>query len=396
MGVVVENRSSPFLVLLSGFALGVACLTFGAIGPTFLYLQEAGNVLPLMCALWRNQICIMCFIPLAMIEIRRTPQQERRKWFKSPQNSFADPASARWTRRYRVTWSVVVAGLAWAAALGLWVSALPLTTTVRASLLESCYPFLIVIYSCCRGIKISRWEAAFMVVCAAGLVLSELQPLLQNESPTHTTPTRMLIGDAMCFLAAVGNAVNVLSASEARQTVPAAVFSLLVTLVSTAALIPAALLEAGTLPNPRIWERDGVVGWVMLPEPIIYYFVAFGFVVGVVGLLSWNFAVGHIHPLVSSSARLTDPAITGIISFLLGLEGVPGLFTFVGGLTVLAGLAGLTVAKHKRAHAMAVAGESFHVSVSKAIGGNYASFTDGIDITIVDDAPAAKCVADAR
>jgi drug/metabolite transporter (DMT)-like permease len=45
-----------------------------------------------------------------------------------------------------------------------------------------------------------------------------------------------------------------------------------------------------------------------------------------------------LSPLVFSAVTLVDPAITGIISWLVGIEGVPDVYTWSGGIVVLGGV----------------------------------------------------------
>jgi hypothetical protein len=42
--------------------------------------------------------------------------------------------------------------------------------------------------------------------------------------------------------------------------------------------------------------------------------------------------------LVFSAVTLVDPAITGIISWLVGIEGVPDVYTWSGGIVVIGGV----------------------------------------------------------
>jgi len=53
-----------------------------------------------------------------------------------------------------------------------------------------------------------------------------------------------------------------------------------------------------------------------------------------------------ISPLVFSCVLLVDPAVTGLISWLIGVEGLPDVFTICGGFIVVLGVALVTVGEH--------------------------------------------------
>jgi threonine/homoserine efflux transporter RhtA len=45
----------------------------------------------------------------------------------------------------------------------------------------------------------------------------------------------------------------------------------------------------------------------------------------------------HISPMVFSAMTLIDPAITAVLSWLIGVEKLPSLLTWLGGVVVMAG-----------------------------------------------------------
>ncbi len=56
----------------------------------------------------------------------------------------------------------------------------------------------------------------------------------------------------------------------------------------------------------------------------------------------------YISPLVFASVTLVDPAITGLISWCAGLEGIPDLKTWLSGFVVISGVALITYGEHLR------------------------------------------------
>lgn len=64
----------------------------------------------------------------------------------------------------------------------------------------------------------------------------------------------------------------------------------------------------------------------------------FGLSVGVICIAGFNYAVKHLPPLVFSAAALADPALTGIISWVSGIEGIPNEPTIIGGIIIVIGV----------------------------------------------------------
>jgi hypothetical protein len=60
------------------------------------------------------------------------------------------------------------------------------------------------------------------------------------------------------------------------------------------------------------------------------------------------FQIQHISPLVFSSITLVDPAITGLIAWLCGIEGVPDIATWAGGFVVVFGVGLIIVGESRR------------------------------------------------
>lgn len=56
----------------------------------------------------------------------------------------------------------------------------------------------------------------------------------------------------------------------------------------------------------------------------------------------------YIPPLVFSATQLLDPALTGIISWAFGIEGIPDAATWIGGLIVMSGVGLLSAGEHLR------------------------------------------------
>lgn len=76
----------------------------------------------------------------------------------------------------------------------------------------------------------------------------------------------------------------------------------------------------------------------------------FAFVVGVICVMGFNYAISHISPLVFSSIQLVDPIMTGIIVWIAGIECIPDIYTWIGGFVVLSGVGLITYGEYQRTH----------------------------------------------
>jgi hypothetical protein len=93
-------------------------------------------------------------------------------------------------------------------------------------------------------------------------------------------------------------------------------------------------------------QTNCVFGWAS--ERWVRAMLLFGLTIGVVCFAGFNYAVQHISPIIFSSVALVDPAVTGIISYVAGLEGMPDLMTVLGGLVVVGGVAVISTGERQR------------------------------------------------
>eukprot|EP00455_Lapot_gusevi_P027654 TRINITY_DN2935_c0_g2_i2.p1 TRINITY_DN2935_c0_g2~~TRINITY_DN2935_c0_g2_i2.p1 ORF type:complete len:244 (-),score=31.10 TRINITY_DN2935_c0_g2_i2:65-796(-) len=229
----------------------------------------------------------------------------------------------------------------------IWIVALRLTTTVRASLFTSTYPLIMVFWMRLRGIKVSAGETVGVLCSLAGLGVCMLDGI--DGSSTDGETSLSFLGDAMCFLSAFFFTFNIAFGSTVRQTVPLFTYNFIVSMVL--------MLEAGAF--SLIVESDtsfgtgrrGVFGWTD-HDMIVVAFLVMGLFVSALGLTAFNFGVKYMNPVIFSTIQLADPAITGWISWTAGLEGLPGKYTMIGGLIVTVGILFVIIFEHRRKVAM--------------------------------------------
>lgn len=89
-----------------------------------------------------------------------------------------------------------------------------------------------------------------------------------------------------------------------------------------------------------------VFGW--MSREWVGPILLFGLWIGVVCIAGFNYAMQYIAPLVFSALGLMDPAITAILSWLIGVETLPSIFSWVGGMIVMCGVGIISYGEHQR------------------------------------------------
>jgi len=286
---------------------------------------------PVTAAFWRCQCMMLFLVPSAIIEIilvhRADRSEIRTNWI---QNSL-------YQRTHRhVLLYVVGSGVCWAVALGGWVVSLVFTTTVRASLFGSTYPLVLVAYYRFTGTKISRGEFIGVLISLLAIVVSMITSLTHDDGARPGLDGRtMIIGDALCLVTAVFSAVDIVLSAHARKILPLVTFTTLNTAVVVVLLGIYAMAAEGLSMSDGV-RRSSVWGWAS--ADIAFLMLGFGFAVGMVGMLGFNLAIKYISPLVFSTVQLADPILTAFMSYAAGLETLPSIDTWIGGVLLVVGI----------------------------------------------------------
>lgn len=89
-----------------------------------------------------------------------------------------------------------------------------------------------------------------------------------------------------------------------------------------------------------------VFGWVN--REWVLAMLAWGFVIGFLCITGFNYAISEIPPLVFSAVNLIDPFVTGLLSWVVGIEGVPDVGIWIGGAFVVVGVFLISQGVHQR------------------------------------------------
>lgn len=327
-------------VIFAWISMVLAIMAGSGIGPMFKYMYEH-NIPPRLAASWRCQCMSLILLPIAMIESKYDNSVE---WFANKSDL-----------QYKIYIHVLIAGLAWAVNLVAWISGLEFTTTVHASLFASLHPLVLVVYIRVIGEYITYFEWTGIFVALLGVIIAASQGLLKFASSFSSSEDPVkneLLGDVLCIIASLSEALVIINRRAIKKYVPLFQYTFATTLIvaicsSIASFLFDGTSDIGTDDIEVFCLRDNCIfGW--MSSKWIVPILLFGFIVGVICVAGFNYAVMYISPLVFSSILLVDPAITGMISWSAGLEDIPSLQTWVGGLTVVTGVLLIIVGENSR------------------------------------------------
>jgi hypothetical protein len=94
-------------------------------------------------------------------------------------------------------------------------------------------------------------------------------------------------------------------------------------------------------------DPEGLFGWTR--EEYIVEMLLFAAVVGFFTICGYNYAVKYVPPLIFSVAGLADAFLTGLTSWMAGLEDIPPLLVWIGGTVAIGGGLCVIVGGHRRA-----------------------------------------------
>lgn len=343
------------MVILAWLSMILAVMSGSAIGPAFKWFEQH-NIHELLAASWRCQVMAIILIPLAFIEAR---------YFNHPWHWLTYERKP--DLKYPVAWYILAAGAAWALNLTCWIIGLEYTTTVRASIFSGMHPLMLVFYMFLSGKPVSMYEwcgvllsflgLLFIALFSEGLLYKAVLGSSHRGGKTSVANDQSWIGDLLCLLASAAEVVVIVNRDRTKQYVPVIQYTALTTIcVAISTTVSASFYTSATF----FCSADNCLfGWAS-PRWLLTMTI-FGFVVGVICVGGFNFSQGYINPLVFSCVLLVDPAVTAVISFLIGVEGTPDIFTICGGLIVVAGVALVTIGERESSRSADDAKTSFQM-----------------------------------
>ena len=276
--------------------------------------QHVDAVPPLLRASWRLQLTSIVLAPLALWQWRSTDEDIKAQY---------------WTKS---AWLLMGAsGLALAAHFGAWVASLDETTLTHSLLFVTAHPLVIVLGMLLLSSRISgvraphRFESIGALICFLGAGLT-----LMDNGSTQGDQTVTVLGDALAFGGAVFVVGYIVVGRILRTWMPIFLYAFPVTLIGALLLLPASmLLEDGI-------ATFGVMGWT--DGEFFIWFLLLALAAGLLGHTGLNTCLRYISPLIVSVAVTLEPVLGSMIGWVFFGTGIPGTWTWIGGVILMIGL----------------------------------------------------------
>jgi drug/metabolite transporter (DMT)-like permease len=282
---------AAFLCLLAG---GCAI----AFAPIFVRLSDTG---PLASAFWRCALAV----PLLWLWL----------WQTGDRLFLREPAAGQ--RKKSLSPALVLAGLFFAADLGVWHFSIIWTSVANSTLLANLAPIFVTL----AGWLL--WKQRFTRTFLVGMVVA-IAGMFVLVGPNFAIGGTRLLGDALGALTAVFYAGYMLAIKNARDA-QASTARLMAwsTTISAIALLPVALIA------PQPFLPAAASGWLVL--------LGLALVSQILGQGLIAYAFAHLPASLSSVSLLIQPVVAALAAWLIFAEPV-GPSQFIGGAIVLAGI----------------------------------------------------------
>ena len=218
-------------------------------------------------------------------------------------------------------------GLSLGLHMGAWVWSLDNTSLTHSLLLVTIHPLLLVTGALLLRRFVPGKQIAGAIVGFTGASIT----LLGISSEVDAT----LIGDIAAIFGAIAILGYLIAGSKLRKWMPLFVYIFPVTFIAALELALISLISEGStisMTNADI----SIIGWMALSWlPYVLYLAVFPGIVGHAGI---SMVLRWFPPIIVSVAYLFEPLIGSIIGWMLGTAGVPGIWTWVGGSVLIAGM----------------------------------------------------------
>ena len=282
--------------------------------------QHVDAVPPLLRASWRLQLTSLVLFPLFLYQYRNLEDEVVKKF------------------RTKRTWKLLAAsGVALAAHFGAWVASLDETTLTHSLLFVTAHPLVIVVgmmvlapvVAAVRG-PLPR-ETIGAVVCFVGAGIT-----LLDTGSSQGDQTATLFGDMLAFGGAVFVVGYIVVGRMLRTWMPIFVYAFPVTLIGALLLLPFSWWFESD------FAQFGALGWTH--GEFFLWFLLLALIAGLLGHTGLNTCLRYISPLVVSVAVTLEPVLGSMIGWVFFDAGVPGRWTWLGGLVLMVGLVTVVVA----------------------------------------------------
>ena len=288
--------------------MGVALFAVSSAGAVFEMIEDVGG---LSKAAWRLQATSLVLLPGFMVQYARAEESLKLQWKNSMH-------------------LLTASGICLALHFGTWLMSLDRTTLTHSLLFVTAHPLVIII-----GLWLLR-KPATKIQSIGALVGFVGAAVVVGGGASETGVS--LYGDFLAFLGAVTVVGYLAIGRMVRGWMPVFLYAFPVTLVSAIALTAWAILSEGLTFN--LDDMTGAFGWISITWILYVGYLALG--PGLLGHTGINAVLRWIPPLTISMMLIMEPVIGSIIGWIVGVDSIPQIWTLIGGLLMVSGLALVT------------------------------------------------------
>ena len=288
--------------------MGVALFAVSSAGAVFEMIEDVGG---LSKAAWRLQATSLVLLPGFMVQYARAEESLKLQWKDSMH-------------------LLTASGICLALHFGTWLMSLDRTTLTHSLLFVTAHPLVIII-----GLWLLRKPATKMQ--SIGALVGFIGAAVVVGGGASETGVS-LYGDFLAFLGAVTVVGYLAIGRMVRGWMPLFLYAFPVTLVSAVALTAWAILSEGLTFN--FDDMTGAFGWISITWILYVGYLALG--PGLLGHTGINAVLRWIPPLTISMMLIMEPVIGSIIGWIVGVDSIPQIWTLIGGLLMVSGLALVT------------------------------------------------------
>ena len=288
--------------------MGVALFAVSSAGAVFEMIEDVGG---LSKAAWRLQATSLVLLPGFMVQYARAEDSLKSQWKNSMH-------------------LLTASGICLALHFGTWLMSLDRTTLTHSLLFVTAHPLVIII-----GLWLLRKPATKMQ--SIGALVGFIGAAVVVGGGASETGVS-LYGDFLAFLGAVTVVGYLAIGRMVRGWMPLFLYAFPVTLVSAIALTAWAILSEGLTFN--LDDMTGAFGWISVTWILYVGYLALG--PGLLGHTGINAVLRWIPPLTISMMLIMEPVIGSIIGWIVGVDSIPQIWTLIGGVLMVSGLALVT------------------------------------------------------
>ena len=265
------------------------------------------DVTPLLRASWRLQATSIVLLPFFIWQIRHE--------------------SFHWNSN--ILWIILGSGVCLWIHFGSWVWSLDHTSLAHSLLFVTAHPLIIVSGMAMMRMKPHRWETWGAIIGVFGAILA-----VQDAGSGTVT----IIGDAAAFVGAIAIVGYLAAGRHLRgdKQMPLFLYAFPVTAIAAILLtIHAVIAENATLDTAVV--DASVFGWTDVSWILLVAYLALG--PGLAGHTGINASLKWLPPLVISVSVVMEPLLGSVLGWLLGVQSIPNMWTWMGGPFMIAGTA---------------------------------------------------------